>query len=126
MEERIPPDLEEDLLRRVREQIGYEVLGDVTALYEMTLPEIRRERAEAIEGIGEFVRWVESAVIESIQVDAYTPRATARPGHPPAARVLLAVRYNGGEKVARLATVWVRRDGAWFTTSLGKLHGGQA
>src|SRR5262245_57243248 len=99
----IPAEMKKTLEERVREQIASEVLGDVTALYEFTLPTIRARRiAErndepelSLSEIRKFIHVVREAEVQSIHVERFVPSLARYSGFP-AAVVVTKVRYNGG------------------------------
>lgn len=123
----IPTDLKASLENRVCEQIASEVRGDVSALYEFTLPAIRAgriaERADepelSLSEIKEFVGLVHEAEVQSIQVEQFHP-SVARFSGCPAAVVVAKVRYNRRSAVSEFRCIWVYSEGRWFTTALGK------
>jgi hypothetical protein len=123
----IPAELRAKLEDRVREQIATEVRGDVSALYEFTLPSIRAHRiAErddepelSLSSIREFVGLIREAQVESIRVESFEP-SLSRHGGCPAAFVVTEVRYNGDDGAHTFRCVWVYSESNWFTTSLGK------
>ena len=122
----IPAEYEAELRRRIHEQISCEAQGDVVALYEFILPTIRAERiAEgddepslSLGEIQEFVGWVRSAVVESIEVERFHSSVDRFSGSP-AAIVVSRVRYNEAT-ISEFRTIWVRDDGTWFSTALWK------
>lgn len=127
----ITAELRAKLENRIREQIASEIRGEVSALYEFTLPAIRARRiAErddepglSLSQIQEFVAIVRSAVVESIEIETFHP-ALERFAGCPAATVVTRVRDNQRSQPCRFRGIWVYSDGNWFTTSLGKLYFG--
>jgi hypothetical protein len=127
----IPGDLRADLENRVREQIASEARGDVSSLYDFTLPAIRAgriaERGDepelSLSQIRKFVQLVHEAEVLSIHVDRFVPSLERYSGAP-AARVVTRVRYNRSSHVSEFRCIWVYSNGVWFTTSLGKIRWG--
>ena len=125
----IPADLKAKLEDRVREQIASEVRGDVSALYEFTLPAIRAGRiAErddepglSLSEIKKFVGLVHEAEVQSIHLEQFHP-SVARFSCCPAAVVITKVRYNGRSSDTEFRCIWVYSEGTWFTTALGKMR----
>jgi len=128
MANRIPSEYEAELRSRVREQIALEVEGDVRALYEFTLPAIRTRRiadrddepTSSLSQIRDFVGLVDSAEVESVEVVEYASEVERFRGCP-AAVVVSEVRYNDSDSATRFRTIWVRDEGKWFSTALGKM-----
>jgi hypothetical protein len=124
----IPADVKAKLEDRVREQIASEIRGDVSALYEFTLPAIRARRiAErddepglSLSEIREFVGLVHEAEVQSTHLDQFHP-SVARFSGCPAAVVVTKVRYNGSSD-SEFRCIWVYSEGTWFTTALGKVQ----
>jgi hypothetical protein len=125
----IPANLMSMLEDRVREQIAAEVRGDVSALYEFTLPAIRARRiAErndepepSLSEISKFVSQVHSAYVRSINVEQF--HASVQRFHGCAAAVVVTrVQYNEGKHESDFRCIWVFDQGTWFTTALGKIR----
>ena len=127
----IPPDFRTKLGDRVRGQIAAEVRSDVSGLYAFTLPSIRAERIEersdepelslSLSQIRDFVRHVQSAEVESIEIESFHPSAEHYSGCPVAV-VVTKVRYNRRSIATTFRCIWVYSDGTWFSTSLGKIY----
>lgn len=117
----------EDLENRIRTQIQLEVDGDIDKIYEYTLPTIREERiAERNDepqlsknSIAEFVKYVESASVENIEIAEFHAHSEIYLDNP-AAVVITTIRYNSEENVNRFKTIWVLYNGLWYSTALGK------
>src|SRR4051812_48713986 len=124
----IPAELKAKLEDRVREQIASEARGDVSALYEFTLPAIRASRiAErddepglSLSQLGKFAGLVHEAEVQSIHVEWFRPSVERFSGCP-AALVVTEVRYNRRSEVSGFRCIWVYSGGTWFSTALGKL-----
>src|ERR1700682_2945795 len=109
----IPADLKAKLEDRVREQIAREVRGDVSALYEFTLPAIRAGRiaerddepALSLWEIREFVGLVHEAEVRSIHLERLHP-SVARFSSCPAVVVVTKVRYNGRSSDSEFRCIW--------------------
>jgi hypothetical protein len=118
-----------ELFSRVQEQITLEVKGDVSALYEFTLPSISAKRIAERDDepsltkkdIKKFVESVHSAKVESIEIEHFYPKA-AYYLNCPAAVVISKVRYNNSDSVSVFRTIWVRYGETWFSTALNKTH----
>ena len=124
----IPAELKANLAHRIHDQIANEVRGDVSALYEFTLPAIRARRiAErddepglSLSDIKKFVDLVHDAEVESIHIEQFHP-SVARLSGCPAAVVVTKVRYNNRSAVSEFRCIWVYSEGNWVTTTLGKI-----
>jgi len=120
--------VKKEIVRRVHEQIALEVSGNVAALYEFTLPEIREERivkrndepSLSLAGIEEFVSGVTDAEVISVDIEKFHERAPLY-SNKPAVLVVSKVKYNGHDKINQSRTIWVLDNGTWYTTALGKI-----
>lgn len=119
-------EIRRQLTSRIKQQISPEVAGDVAALYEFTLPQIREKRiAErddepglSISGIEAFVAKISSAEVISVDIEKIHEKAPLY-SDLPAALVGSIVRYNGSDIDSQFRTVWVLVDETWYTTSIG-------
>lgn len=114
------------LLGRVHEQARLEARRDVDALYAFVDP-VLRTRREAQAGdepertLGEirsFVATLRSAEVEAVEI-LEARKICERYGRRPAALVRSVVRYNDEPFARETRTIWVRDNGAWYTTALG-------
>lgn len=120
-------EYKDKLKDRVREQISLEIAKDVSALYGFTLPAIRTKRISVREdepeltkrNILQFVEQVQSAIIETIEIERFYSNAESYSGSP-AAIVIAKVRYNESESAIKFRTVWVLEDNTWYSTSINK------
>lgn len=127
----IPLGLKTKLEDRIREQIASEVRGDVSALYEFTLPVIRArriaERSDEPElsllEIRKFVGFVHAAEVQSIEIEQFHS-SVERFSDCPAAVVVTRVRYNQRREATQFRCIWVYSERTWFTTALGKVNFG--
>ena len=122
----------EDLIARVREHVGLEIAGDIEGLYAFIDPARRAKREERDDEpdvtrdvMQEFVDWVHSASILELDVSGYVP-ADPRRGERPSAKVHTKIEYNDLGHTYDFNETWVRDDGTWFTTSMGKIRPGPA
>ena len=119
-------EIRRQLTRRINQKVSLEVAGDVAAIYELTLPQIREERiAErddepglSLSGIEAYVTKISSAEVISVDIEKIHEQAPLY-SDLPAALVVSIVRYNGSDVDSQSRTVWVLVDETWFTTSIG-------
>jgi hypothetical protein len=116
------------LRHRAEHQIALETLGDVSALYEMVDPNIRRQRAKrfdfepehTISQIRQFVEDVHSARITDLEITAFAADGGAEREHRPTAIVTIKVIYNDRQAPSFFRTPWVLDNDEWYTTAIGK------
>ena len=95
---------QEALIRRVRDQLAFEINGDVPALYAMIDPVIRAkmeqerdgEPARTLSGLTSWADWVHSAEIRELEITGYLRESPGRQNRPVATFQLL-VDYNHGD-----------------------------
>ena len=115
------------LLGRVHEQVRLEAERDVEALYEFIDPVIRSGREcergdepdSTLSAIREFVRSIESAEVEEVEI-LEARKSSDRLGGRPAALVRSSIRYNRKPTTTEYRTLWVRDHEVWYSTALNR------
>lgn len=123
----IEAEIQIQLASRINQQVSLEVIGDVAALYDFTLPQIREQRAAersdepdlSLSGIEAYVAKISSAEVISVEIEAIHDKAPLY-SDLPAALVISKVRYNGTDVDSHFRTVWVLVNDKWYTTAIGK------
>ena len=123
----ISPELAQTLEARFSLYVGAEDSGDIVALYGFIDPQIRerREREYEIEPehtlatIQKFVAQIQSAAVDSFEIEKYTSDGGASRNHRPTALVKSCVIYNDS-LASNFRTPWVLDGETWCTRSVGK------
>jgi len=112
------------LIGRVYERVRLEAEQDVEALYGFVDPAIRARRQESRDdgaeplrsAIRASVNEVRSATVEQVEIVA-ARKVCALHGGRPAALVRSIIRYNDSPELSESRTIWVRDEGAWYSTA---------